>query len=1344
VSGDLQHKVRRALHDVCEGTWRSDTGWSQVALQSLVATRLAATLSVSLDIHVPIRTVITSTSIEDLVATLATLFDKTSVRTTLNQSPAVSSSRRRSALSFSQERMAFMQALAHGTAAYHVAFGLRLRGRIDEVALGTAIASLPDRHPTLRTRFVASSGGIVPLPTLGARLPLNIIVSEDDVMSTASEFCNAPFDLERGRTGRVALIRRTSGDALLVFAFHHIVMDQWSYEILLRDLQAGYLKALGVALAAEPLGQDGYPAYSLQHRHWFREHAFVRERDYWLGQLMGASRVSFEPDFPRAPVTSYRGARMRLEIDEATWRTLEKLANDHQCTLAMLLFAALALLLNNHSGQSDLTMGLPIANRNHHGSGHCVGTLVNALAIRVNLEDAPDFAALLKLVRSQFLDAFEHQDMPFEVLINQLRLPREAGLSPLFGVMLNMLNVPATALAVPGVDIERAEIDRKGSQFDLTLTVDRTHTRSVWFEYATGLYSRATIGRISRRYQTLLECLPEFIRKPLRALPHIAREEAMLLGAWGRGLPAAPEGLHVFDVVRQVASSRPHDIAVQCGASTVIYEALLKRALGFSAELRRLGHGRGDRIGLMLGRSADLPVALLGSLHAGVTFVPLDPSYPMERIAFMIRDAELSLVVVEDPAVTPALLDSGVQHITLASLCDAASDPLDQWIPDPALSAYILYTSGTTGKPKGVVVPQRALANFLVAMLERPGIHPGDRLLAITTLSFDISLLELLLPLAVGARVVIATREQALDGHALGKLIEDFGITVMQGTPSTWYQLLESAWAGKPSLRALVGGERLPKTLAERLQSRVAELWNMYGPTETTIWSTVGRIDLSKESEISIGRPIAGTWVHVSDAAGRTAGIGVPGEILIGGSGLASGYNCRPGLTEERFRPFPRIDPERIYYRTGDRGRWNEHGQLECMGRIDSQLKVRGYRIEPGEIEAVAAENPGVIRALLTVSSGAAHDVRLILYVAVDTDDPAIGVAVKARLKESLPDFMIPQAVVPVRAIPLLPNGKVDTRALESAGLAPVSRNAVTPPQTETEAMLLTTWRELLNIDVIDRGQDFFELGGHSLLAMRLVTRIREDLHRHCTLSQVFQNPTIAKLAVALRSTAPHTSSSLVPLRLEGEAPPIFLVCGVQIYRALAARLGNMAPVFAAYVPTEEDMGMHNREPEGIPTLAKAYIETIREQQPQGPYRLVGFSLGGVIAYEMAQQLVDAGERVASLVILDSDVPGLATVSRLANTVRRIGASVTGRQPAASRMPYYLRAIRAYRARPYRGRAMFVEATLAERYDPGRGWDALIENLTHIKVPAAHLELMAEPWISGLAARLNSELVSSL
>jgi amino acid adenylation domain-containing protein len=759
----------------------------------------------------------------------------------------------------------------------------------------------------------------------------------------------------------------------------------------------------------------------------------------------------------------------------------------------------------------------------------------------------------------------------------------------------------------------------------------------------------------------------------------------------------------------------------------------------------------------------------------------------------MAQDAGLALLVSEStlcsvlpwPRGPGVLLDADARAIVAQSDAPLAPDAALDARPEDA--GYVIYTSGSTGKPKGVVVPHRAVVNFLTSMAREPGLRAADVLVAVTTLSFDIAVLELLLPLSVGARVVLASREQALDGSALRQLLESSRASVMQATPSTWRILVEAGWQGPPGFKALVGGEGLPIDLAQQLLDCLGsdgELWNLYGPTETTVWSSRWRVR-QPEHGIRIGRPIANTQVHILDECQQPCPIGVPGEICIGGEGVALGYLHRPELTAERFIADPSgQDPRTRLYRTGDRGRWRRDGLLEHLGRLDHQVKLRGHRIELGEVEATLASHPEVARAVAVVREDRPGDARLVAYVVARDVQPAAAELIE-HLRHTLPDYMLPQHVVPLQTIPLLPNGKIDRKALPAPDLT-TRREAVEPAGSPIEEGLLRIWCEQLGTNTIGVYDNFFELGGHSLLAAHLVYRINGELQVPCTLPMLFRAPTIRGLAQEIAKGHPTHGAELVALQPKGSGPALFCICGVHLYQALADHLGPNVPVYGIFLPyeqalTERAAPGHARLP-SVEEMAADYVKTMRAQQPSGPYCLAGVSFGGVLAYEMAQQLTRSGEQVRFLAMLDTVLPGAITRDWLRWTfdqlrqVRQQGSRVLAEKlrrrlrrghdnsPAATkprpnsiedelqhivvaRRAIYKQATRAYAVQPYAGLAILVRAQVghwpsSDIPDPSYRWSQFAQDLQIYDVPGDHLGILKPPNVHTLARHLLPHIES--
>jgi amino acid adenylation domain-containing protein len=1243
--------------------------------------------------------------------------------------------RRRSALSFSQERMAFMQGIAGITAAYHACFSIEISGNLEFAQLEQALRSLPKRNSQLRMRFVSLSDGVSCLPTRNETLAVQTLreehASEARLAAIATEFANAPFDLEKGETARALIIAVTHARCRVVFSFHHIVMDAWAFELLLEDVAREYARLVSQQPAMDRAEAD-YAAYAQWHRRWFREYAFDRDLAYWREQLDGSERTTIEPDFVRPAAASYRGDRVAWRPAPDIWQRLDSEAGKARVTTAAWLFATFALWLRSFTSRNDLTLGLAVANRHHAFSGDVLGTLVNLLPLRIATDPSASFSSFVQLVQQQLLAALDHQDMPFEVLVRQLRLERSSAESPLIGTLFNLLNVPPRVTTLGSAAIRRVEVDRKASQFDLTLTIDAQHECTFWFEFATDLYARKTIELAAERFASLLESVLGNPDTLISALPIRAAEESRLVAAWGRGpsLPLPATGLAHW--LAQSFKRGADGIAVIDRHNVLTYRDLHALTTSFVAGLRSIGVHAGNRVGLMLDRSCEAAIAMVGCLRAGVAFVPLDPEFPEQRLTYVIGDSGIDCILRASALPVPEWAsrhDLRWLNVLDVAHCDAAG--VDHYDAGGQLPAYVLYTSGSSGRPKGVEVPQQALLNLLVGMKHAPGMTGDDRLLAVTTWGFDISLLEILLPLVSGARVVIAARDQVLDGPGLASLIDTQRITMLQATPATWIQLIESGWSGTRNLRALVGGEALTAELAGRLHERTGELWNMYGPTETTIWSTCQRVTVAGSGIVPLGRPIANTQVIVQCVDGHPAGIGTTGEIAIGGTGVALGYVGQPELTAERFSTS--VDGPGRFYRTGDLGRWTSTGQLEFRGRADRQLKLRGFRIEPGEIEAVATSVRGVERAALVHDQPGTLQARLALHVQSTTEREPLLDALRAHLASRLPEYMVPQLIHVHARLPLLPNGKLDGSALRLAAPSGAATSPEEPFVDELEQRLAQIWEDLLDVRSVGRHDNFFHCGGHSLLAMRLVARVREDLGRQCTLQQVFQAATLAALAQRLRAATPLQPSRVVSLRIGGDGAPLYCICGVLIYRQLAQHLPEGFPVRAVYVPMDQDR-------RSVEDLAQGYVDEIRQEQPKGPYRMLGFSFGGVLAFEIGRQLIAAGETVECIHVLDSDPPGKSPLGTLKEIWSGLRAALTGDESASDRVPDYVLAMRAYRAGRIPCRVLFVQAQDASSRVAPESWRALSTDFHSVSVKAGHLELLQDPAVYEVAAAVGVHL----
>lgn len=1044
-------------------------------------------------------------------------------------------------LSFAQQRLWFLDQLDPGNRAYNLPGVLRLQGRLDIPVLEASVTALIARHEALRTTITAIQGEPMQqiAPPTAFVLPIEDLrhlpaaVAEARAMEWCRDEAHAPFDLARGPLFRLTLLRLTDDTHLLVLTMHHIISDGWSLELFTQELARLYLAKLHRQpdpLAPLPIQ---YADYASWQREWLQGPELQRQLAYWQRQLAGPLPVLGLPtDLPRPAVQSYRGAKVTLTLDRDLTHAVKTLCQREEVTPFMLLLAAFNVLLYRYSGQTDLLVGTPVAGRNLPETTGLLGCFLNNLVLRTDLAGNPPFTELLRQVREVALTAYAHQDLPFEKLVEELQPVRDMSRPPLFQVMF-LQNVPMAPLDLGELAISPpAQTDNAAAAFDITLSVRVLDEQIVaLLEYNTDLFRAPTMRRFLGHYQRLLECIVANPTQGIAELPVLpAAERAQLLTGWNATQADYPHPLGVHELIAAQARQRPQVIAARLGEEVITYGTLDRQSNQLARHLQALGITPGTLVGLYVERGLDMLVAMLGILKAGAAYLPLDPAFPRARLAFMLEDAQVPLVLTQaalrddlPPDLTALCLDRA-----WTELAQVSDDPIAVQLPPDPL-AYVIYTSGSTGNPKGVQVRHQGVVNFLCAMQARPGIDMEDVLAAVTTLAFDIAVLELLLPLTVGAQVVIVPRSIAADGSALAELLHTSGATMMQATPATWRLLIGAGWAGHPDFKALCGGEALPRTLADQLLPRCATLWNMYGPTETTIWSMVHQVTQddppNASGTVSIGRPIANTQLYILDAHRQPVPIGVVGDLYIGGDGLARGYLNRPELTAERFIPHPfaaeiEAAGTRIYM-TGDVARYGDDGTIEFLGRSDHQVKVRGFRIELGEIESNLARHPAIHQAVAVVHVEDGEPQIAAYFVLSPGAQLPNTTELRDFLHQYVPAYMLPAFFIPLDALPLTPNGKVDRNALPApAGQRPDLHAVYTPPQGALEEQLASLWQELLKVDRVGVHDNFFELGGHSLLLAQVHAQIQTRFQLELPIVKLFQYPTIGALAAYMADGA--------------------------------------------------------------------------------------------------------------------------------------------------------------------------------------------------------------------------------
>ncbi len=1060
-------------------------------------------------------------------------------------------------LSSAQRRLWFMDRLEGPNATFIIPLGVRLRGKLDRRALELALADIVVRHESLRTIY-PEEGGTPRQELLEASVPCLTVaaVQAADLPAAMAAECRRGFELASEPPFRTHLFELSPEEHVLLLQVHHIAGDGFSLMALAKDLSAAYdarRQGFAPAMPALPVQYADFAAYQMEVLGTADEPDSVMSRQlaFWKETLKGIpEEIPLPKDRSRPPLASYRGDRIPVNIDSALHKRLVECAADMNGSVFMLLQAALAALLTRLGGGTDVPIGSPIAGRTDKSLADLVGCFVNMLVLRTDTSGNPSFRELVSRIRSANLGAYANQELPFERLVESINPERSLARHPLFQVMLAFLNTSRIEFKMSGLATALEPVNTGTAQYDLSFYFNERRAPNGApqgidgvLEFSTDLFDKTTADRMARALVLLVAGAAATPDAAIADLPILLPEERdTLLSLWNAtAAPIPPGGIHAL--FERQAERTPGRTAVISGSIRLTYADLEQRANRIARTLRSRGIERGGRVGVCLERSGDLPAVLLGILKAGACYVPLDPAFPEERLVFMAGDAELTCAV--STSKLAELINLPREHLLLldadAALIGSASpEPLcaDDGAAQENDPAYILYTSGSTGKPKGVVVPHRAVVNFLASMAREPGLGADDILLAVTTLSFDIAVLELYLPLTVGAAVVIADREEAADGEALRRLLEASGTTVMQATPASWRMLNAAGWRARRGFKALVGGEALPKDLADELIERGVELWNMYGPTETTVWSTCAHVR-DTNAGISIGKPIANTEIFILDENRNLCPIGVPGELCISGAGVSQGYWKLPELTAERFIPNPLGTGGRTLYRTGDRARWRVDGTLEHMGRQDDQVKVRGFRIELGEIETVLSAHPDVRQAAVRLLQVGPDDVRIIAYYVPVRAGLVATSSLRKHMRGRLPDYMIPQSFLTIDEIPLTPNGKVDRRRLPAPVVSESRSRASGPLSDPVEIAIAKIWTDLIGptrpLAASDR---FFEMGGHSLLALQALKRMEGATGVKLDLRTLFQE-NLEEIAGRCRPTGKARTVEEAP-REKGSPKPLF------------------------------------------------------------------------------------------------------------------------------------------------------------------------------------------------------------
>jgi amino acid adenylation domain-containing protein len=1053
-------------------------------------------------------------------------------RETIVSAPTLHDGEIREPLSFAQLRLWFIAQFEPASYAYNITGGIRMRGQLAVDALERSIGEVVRRHESLRTVFGTIDGEPMQVIVPYRSVPLSILDLQVEPEAKRAreaerllvEEGRRPFDLSRGPLFRARLIRLAPDDHLLQLTMHHIVADGWSLAVLYRELTALYKSQLeggdGIDLPSLP---PRYIDIARAQRERLQGDVLERHEMYWKSVLTRLPPTLEMPaDFPRPALQTSAGSVESFLVPAALAGRLHRLSLDHGATLFMTVLSAFTVVLYRYTGATDIAVGVPIANRLDVKAESVIGLLINTLVLRTDLGGDPSFIDLLHRVRDVALGAYVHQDYPFERLVETLKPPRDLSHSVLFQVMFLFQNLPPQQVTLPGLTLTYPVIRTGTAKTDLTLeVVEQADGLGMFMEYNTDLFKADTIRRLCGHLERLLSAIVDDPARRISQLPLLGEDEyrRVTLEWNATDVPGLDSGT-VPALFTAQAARTPDAPAARFDAQPISYRALNAQANRLAHHLRRHGVGPNALVGVFVERSLDMLVAVLAVMKSGGAYVPLDPAYPPERLAFMLQDAMIGVVVTQSTLLDRLALSHSVRVLCLdrdapAIAAEPGGNPGDE--PDAGDLAYVIYTSGSTGRPKGVQISHRALANAVNHFRSALNVGERDVLVALTTLSFDIAGLELFMPLVCGAQVVIGNREVVVDPPNLMKLFADAHATIVQATPPTWRMLLEAGWREAVGLRILCGGEAFPAELARPLAATGASIINVYGPTETTIWSTMHSIDGS-EISVPIGRPIANTRTYVLDAGGEPTPIGVPGELYIGGAGVANGYLNQPALTADKFGPdrFSGAAGARLY-RTGDIARFRADGVLEFLGRADHQIKLRGFRIELGEIESVLASHPSVAQAVVVPRADEPNATSLAAYLRLRGTMTSPAAELRAFLREQLPEYMVPSTFKVLDEFPLTPNGKVDRRRLPAPD-ADRSGSAVPflAPNSALEVAIADVWRDLLRLETVGVDDNFFDLGGHSLLVVQVQARLRQKIGIEIAIVELFQYPTIRSIAAQL------------------------------------------------------------------------------------------------------------------------------------------------------------------------------------------------------------------------------------
>ena len=1124
--------------------------------------------------------------------------------------------------------------------AYNESISLILKGNLDKNAVQKALESLVARHEALRSVFSTDGRFMTIFEQLSITLDFQDVsgLSNSEKDRFLKEYLSGDahyiFDLLKGPLLKVGLIKLSETEHHLIITGHHIVCDGWSLGIMLQEL--GGLYSAQVQNRTPNLPKpESFSAYADEQQSHLTSALHKTNENFWLHQFKGViPQLTLPTDFPRPQFRTFKSERLDFPMGSGLVDNLKKTGLKAGCSLVTTLLSAFEVFLYTQTGSEDIVLGLPSADQAASGKTQMIGHCVNLLPLRSKIDPNISFSDYLKQRKSQLLDAYDHQKLSFGQLLQKLPIARDPSRVPLVPVVFNIDMGMSDDVSFSDLTYELKSNPRAYETFELFLNASGSANDLILeWSYNSSLFKPETIQQMM---VSLEQVVGKITADPNIKIGDIIKVDVSAYAALNDTVASYPQ-LPLHELLMQTAQINPTKIALKFGASEISYGNLEKQVHQAAHYLQTQGVKNGDCIAVSLPRSIELLVTLIAIMECGASYLPLDPNYPSQRLEFMLEDSEAKHMITNKAF--SATLKSDTALILLedlfSELAKYPQTPLTEKV-DSNHVAYILYTSGSTGKPKGVPITHKNVVNLLYSVLDKPGVKETDTLLSITTISFDIAMVELFAPLLKGARLVITSEETSKDTRLLLDVMKTEGITLMQATPATWQMLIYSGWETPLPIRAISTGEALPMVLAKNIMDRVLELWNMYGPTETTIWSAMKKVSKS-DDVITIGHPMANTQLYIVNENNRLVEPGKTGELCIAGDGVAKGYWKRDDLTREKFinNPFEtELGP--VLYRTGDLAKLLPSGDVHCLGRIDDQVKIRGHRIELGEIEQALDSLPSINSSVVLLNED-----QLVAYVIksdLHNDDENLAGAWKTILKDQLPAHMIPQEFNIVKDFPTTLSGKVDRKALLQLALPKTKKVGFTEPSTPSEKIIATIWQDCLGLEKIDVFSDFFELGGHSIIGVQVMARLENETKNRLPLVALLKHPTIRKLASYMDSEF-IIWDSLVTLKAGGTKPALYIVHGanhnVLMFNALAHKLHEDQPVYGL-----QSRGLNGvTEPhDSIDQMAADYISEIVASNPDGPYALGGFSYGGIVAYEMTRQLLAQGKEVTVLAQFDTYV----------------------------------------------------------------------------------------------------------